>query len=112
MNQTKIVLSYLALSVAGAALLVVFVSMTPAPTHTLTVLEKMVVAGVFIASCVFGISFLLHPNWVRPFISKKDNIVKNHSKALLRSFRGHHPDCKTFENHRITFQKKSGAQGA
>jgi len=111
LNQTKIVLSYLGLSVAGAALLVVFVSMTPAPVYTLTVLEKMVVAGVFIIICVFGVSFSLRPNWVRPFISKKENTVKNHTDALQRSFRGHHPDCETFENHRITFQKKIWCAG-
>ncbi len=111
MNQTKIVLSYLALSVAGAAILAVFVSMTPAPTRTLVVLEKMVVAGVFIVICVFGLSFSLRPNWVRLFISKKENTVKNHSEALQRSFRGHHPDCKTFENHRVISLNKTWCAG-
>lgn len=111
MNQIKIVLSYLGLSVAGAALLVVFVLMTPAPTRTLVVLEKMIVAGVFIASCVVGISFSLRPNWVRPFISKKENTEKNHSEALQRSFRGHHPDCKTFEKHRMIYQNKIWCAG-
>jgi hypothetical protein len=111
LNQTKIVLSYLGLSVAGAALLVVFVSMTPAPTRTLALLEKIFVAGVFISICVFGVSFSLRPNWVRPFISKKDNTEKNHSEALQRSFRGHHPDCKTFENHRMIYQNKTWCAG-
>ena len=111
MNQIKIVLSYLGLSVAGAALLVVFVLMTPAPTHTLVLLEKMIVAGVFIIICVFGLSFSLRPNWVRPFISKKENTEKNHSEALQRSFRGHHPDCKTFENHRMIYQNKTWCAG-
>ena len=111
MNQIKIVLSYLGLSVAGAALLVVFVLMTPAPTRTLVVREKMVVAGVFIIICVFGVSFSLRPNWLRPFISKKDNTEKNHSEALQRSFRGHHPDCETFENHRMIYQNKTWCAG-
>jgi len=111
LNQTKIVVSYLGLSVAGAALLVVFVSMTPAPTRTLALLEKIFVAGVFIIICVFGVSFSLRPNWLRPFISKKDNTIKNHTDALQRSFQGHHPDCKTFEKHRITYQKKIWCAG-
>ena len=111
MNQTKIVLSYLALSVAGAALLIVFVSMTPAPTRTLALLEKIFVAGVFIIICVFGVSFCLRPNWVRPFISKKDNTEKNNSEALKRLFRGHHPDCKTFENHRMISLNKTWCAG-
>jgi len=111
LNQIKIVLSYLGLSVAGAALLVVFVLMTPAPTHTLVLLEKMIVAGVFIASCVVGISFSLRPNWVRLFISQKENTVKNHSEALQRSFWGHHPDCKTFENHRVIYLDKTWCAG-
>ncbi|MCX6664241.1 MAG: hypothetical protein NTZ75_08350 [Euryarchaeota archaeon] len=111
MNQTKIVLSYLALSVVGAALLVVFVSITPAPTSSMVLPEKIFVAGIFIIICVFGVSFSLRPNWVRPFISKKDNIVKNHTNALKRSFRGHHPDCKTFENHRMMYQNKTWCAG-
>jgi len=111
LNQTKIVLSYLALSVAGAALLVLFVLLTPAPARTQVVPEKMAVAGVFISICVFGVSFSLRPNWVRPFISKKDNPEKNHSKALQQSFRGHHPDCKTFENHRMIYQNKTWCAG-
>jgi len=111
LNQTKIVLSYLGLSVAGAALLIVFVSMTPTPTRTLALLEKIFVAGVFIIICVFGVSFSLRPNWVRPFISKKENTVKNHTDALQRLFRGHHPDCKTFENHRMIYQNKTWCAG-
>jgi len=111
LNQTKIVLSYLGLSFAGAALLVVFVSMTPAPTRTLALLEKIFVAGVFIIICVFGVSFSLRPNWVRPFISKKENTVKNHTDALQRLFRGHHPDCETFENHRMIYQNKTWCAG-
>jgi len=111
LNQTKIVLSYLGLSVAGAALLIVFVSMTPTPTRTLALLEKIFVAGVFIIICVFGVSFSLRPNWVRPFISKKENTVKNHTGALQRLFRGHHPDCKTFENHRMISLNKTWCAG-
>jgi len=111
LSQTKIVLSYLGLSVAGAAFLVVFVSMTPTPTRTLAILEKIFVAAVFIIICVFGASFSLRPNWVRPFISKKENTVKNHTDALQRSFRGHHPDCKTFENHRMIYQNKTWCAG-
>jgi hypothetical protein len=111
LNQTKIVLSYLGLSVAGAALLLVFVSMTPSPTGTPALVEKMVVAGIFIASGVVGISFLLRPNWVRRFISKKENTVKNHSDELQRSFQGHHPDCKTFENHRTIYRDKTWCTG-
>jgi len=111
LNQTKIVLSYLALSVAGAVLLVVFVLITSAPTNTMVVLEKIVVAGVFIIICVFGVSFSLRPNWVRPFISKKDDTIKNHTNVLKRSFQGHHPDCKTFEKHTIIHQNKTWCAG-
>jgi hypothetical protein len=111
LNQTKIVLSYLALSFIGVVLLVFFVSMTTVPTRPMIVLEKLVVAGIFIVSCVFGISFSLRPNWVRTFIYKKDNTVKNHTDALKRSFRGHHPDCKTFEKHRMIYQNKTWCAG-
>ncbi|MCJ7697938.1 MAG: hypothetical protein MUO73_06380 [Thermoplasmata archaeon] len=111
MNQTKIVLSYLALSVVGAALLVVLVSMTPVPTSSMVLPEKIFVAGVFILSCIFGISFTLRPNWVRPFIFKKNDTIKNHTNALKRSFRGHHPDCKIFENHTIIHQNKTWCAG-
>jgi hypothetical protein len=111
LNQKKIVLSYIGLSVAGAILLVVFVLMTPAPMGAPALVEKIAVAGIFIASCVVGISFSLHPNWVRKLYSKKDNTVKNHSEALQRSFHGHHPDCKTFENHRMIYRNKTWCTG-
>lgn len=107
----KIVLSYLALSAVGAALLIVFVSLTPVPSRPMVLLEKIVAATIFVILCVFGISFTLRPNWVRPLIFKKNVTLKNHIDALQRSFRGHHPDCETFEKHRMIYQNKTWCAG-
>jgi hypothetical protein len=111
LNQKKIVLSYLTLSVVGASLLVIFVFSIPAPLSTMVLSEKIAVATVFILCCIFGISFSLHPNWLRSFISVKDNQVKNHTYTFQRSFQGHHPDCKTFEQHRTIFHHKIWCAG-
>jgi uncharacterized protein YacL len=111
LNQTKLVLFYLALSVIGAALLVGLALQTPT-SHPLSMFPgKISIAAVFILCCIFGISFSLRPNWVRLFIRKKEEMITNHSNAEQRSFQGHHPDCETFKNHRWTYQNKTWCAG-
>jgi hypothetical protein len=111
LNQTKLVLFYLALSVIGAALLVGLALQTPT-SHPLSMFPgKIGIALVFILCCIFGISFSLRPNWVRLFIHKKEETIANRSCTAQRSFQGHHPDCETFENHRWISQNKTWCAG-
>jgi hypothetical protein len=107
----KIVLSYLVLSVIGGLLLVFFAAWTPTPTHATVLQDKLVVAGVFIIICIFGISFTLRPNWIRRLVLTKDDTIKNHAEAFKRTFRGHHPDCKTFDTHRLMYKGKTWCVG-
>lgn len=111
MNQTKIVVSYLVLSTVAVVFIGVLVFMTPSVVNTISLSEKIVVAGAFIASCMVGISFTLHPNWVRRFTIKQSDIVKNHADTLKRNFRGHHPDCTMFNTHIVRGYKKTWCAG-
>ncbi|MCK4265814.1 MAG: hypothetical protein KAX31_00930, partial [Thermoplasmata archaeon] len=64
----------------------------------ITHLDRLTVGGMFISSCLFGISLTLWPNWRRRFVpSQKRNIAR--SKAAGRSRLGHHPDCTRFRDH-------------
>ncbi len=63
------------------------------------------------SSCVFGISFTFHPNWVRRYLPQKKNREKNTTTRLKRSFQGHHPDCHTFQNHTIQWRHKTWCAG-
>lgn len=111
MSQTKIILSFLTLSLIGGILLIVYVSLTPAASYPTGLIDRVIVAGVFITICIFGISFALRPNWIRLLITKKDEKINHPHNGMYRSFRGHHPDCKSFDAHRITPLKKTWCSG-
>jgi hypothetical protein len=84
---------------------------SPSDTPTITISEKGVIAGVFITSCVVGISFTFYPNWIRRYYPQKKNREKNTIKEVKRLFQGHHPDCHTFQNHRIQWKHKTWCAG-
>jgi hypothetical protein len=84
---------------------------SPSTTPTITISEKEVIAGIFITSCVIGISFTLRPNWVRQYLPKIQNREKNTRNGVTQSFRGHHPDCYTFQNHTIHWKDKTWCAG-
>jgi hypothetical protein len=111
LNQKHILGTYLSLSLVGGVFLVVFAVLLPAPSQIIVLQDKILVAGAFITSCVFGISFAVHPNWIRQILTKKNDAKKKNSDGVKRMFQGHHPDCETFDNHRIQYQKKAWCAG-
>jgi hypothetical protein len=104
LNQTRNVIVYLIFSFIAAAFLGILVITTPSDTSAITISEKRIIGGVFLICCIFGISFTIRPNWVRRYFPQKKNKEKNIINEGKRSFRGHHPDCHTFQNH--IFQRK------
>jgi hypothetical protein len=89
----------------------ILVITVPSYIPPITIEEKGIIAGIFIMSCVIGISFTFHPNWVRRYQPEKKNREKNTNKEATRLFQGHHPDCHTFQNHRIQLKHKTWCAG-
>jgi len=111
LNQTRTLSMYLALSFTAAVLLTLLVVLIPPQTFSLSILDKGRIAIVFILCCIVGISFTIHPNWIRRYFPKVKNEEKNTRSSKERSFRGHHPECLTFRNHTIQWNEKSWCAG-
>lgn len=111
MNQTRTLFMYLVLSFIAAILMILLVLMIPSQTFSLSFLDKVRIAIVFILCCSVGISFSIHPNWIRRYFSKGKNEEKNMQFSKERSFRGHHPQCLTFQNHTIQRNEKAWCAG-
>ena len=111
MNQIRNISIYLLFSVLAAIFMSILVITSPSYTPPITIEEKGVIAGIFIISCVIGISFTFKPNWIRRYQPWKNNREKNTNKKAIRLFQGHHPDCYTFQNHRIQWKHKTCCAG-
>lgn len=111
MNHIRAVSISLLFSVLAGVLLSILVITAPSNTPPITIEEKGVIAGIFIVSCVIGISFTFKPNWIRRYQPWKKNRQKNTKKETTRLFQGHHPDCHTFQNHRIQLKHKIWCAG-
>jgi hypothetical protein len=111
LNQLRNVSVSLLFSVLAGVLISILVITSSSYTPPITIEEKGVIAGIFIMSCVIGISFTFNPNWVRRYQPWKKNREKNTNKEVTRLFQGHHPDCHTFQNHRIQLKHKTWCAG-
>jgi hypothetical protein len=111
LNQTRNVILYLIFSFLAAVFIGIFMITSPSDSPTISISEKGIIAGIFITSCVVGISFTLRPNWVRRYLPQIKKREKNTRSGVMRSFRGHHPDCHTFQNHTIQWKDKTWCAG-
>ncbi|VVB60102.1 Uncharacterised protein [uncultured archaeon] len=111
MNQIRNVSVYLIFSFVAAVFIGILVITSPSDSPTITISEKEIITAMFIMSSVVGISFTVSPNWIRRYHSQKKNGEKNTIKEGKRSFQGHHPDCHTFQNHRIQWKHKTWCAG-
>jgi hypothetical protein len=81
-------------------------------TTNLTRIDKFFVAGVFISSCIFGISLAFYPSWFKKLYKQKGNDQeKLQTRKALKSYRGHHPDCSQFQNHILKTKTKTLCAG-
>jgi hypothetical protein len=111
LKHIRIIPLYIAFSSISAVLLIFIVGTTSSQASPLSVSEKIGIASVFILSCVIGISFTIRPNWARRYFHKGKNEKKDTQSRGQLFFRGHHPDCLTFQNHTIHWRKKSWCAG-
>jgi len=112
LKQNKNIFYYIILSIAAAVLLLILIFLNPLNTTTIEIYDKLFVGGVFIISCIFGISLALYPRWFRRLTkhtTPRSNSKK--SKKITRKYKGHHPDCGNFQSHTIGIKNKTLCAG-
>jgi hypothetical protein len=110
MSKGKNVVQYLILSLIAACL--IFILTFFSSQKPLNYEDKLIVGGVYISCCIFGISLAIRPNWIKRLLRHTNTDLQNR-KAILKNHRflGHHPDCNHFTNHIIKINKKSYCAG-
>jgi len=107
LNQSSSVSYNLALSIVGIAIALILSSLSLPGNRGIDADGKMLVGGAFIASCFFGISIALYPGWYRRLgVSGRQANRDPGKEGIQRGMRGHHPDCATFESHRVYFGER------
>ena len=95
----------------AAILLITLGVFSPLKSTDISRNNILLLGGVFILSCLFGISLAIHPGWFKRnkapplFNSYKDAKQKN------RKRKGHHPDCTQFQSHTIQIKNKTLCSG-
>lgn len=101
------VMNYLILSIAGAVLIAAASLLGSSNINNIQIFDKLIVGGAFIASCVFGISFAVRPNWLKRLTKRESRDVnEKQAYAAVRKRQGHHPDCVHFKSHTIIIKNK------
>jgi hypothetical protein len=113
LSHKKNVAIYLALSSIGAAFIILVSWLGGAEPGSIGFVDKLIVAGAFVSSCLFGISLAVRPGWTGRFARRGIHGANpgNSERNTGRNRRGHHPDCEEFESHRIFTKKKTYCAG-
>ena len=84
----------------------------PSSPNIVSTNDKLLISGLFISSCIFGISLAIHPGWFRRLIKHgNQDSNKEKSKKTKLTFKGHHPDCDQFKHHILTVNDKIHCAG-
>ena len=98
---------YIILSITAEILLIAVVFLNYSSKISIDLSDKLFIGGLFIGSCLFGISIAQYPGWYKRFIYwKKQSLNKQNVNKTTRRRKGHHPDCEQFFYHTIKTQKK------
>ncbi len=111
MNITRTLLMYLIFSVIAAMMIILFLAMTPSNPPPISFQDKIELASLFIICCYIGIFFTIKPNWIRRYRSKLRNEDSYKHSQKTQFFKGHHPDCLTFQNHTIQWNNQTWCAG-
>ena len=112
MKQKTNVIYYLILSITAAVLLLTLAFFNSSNTASVDIYDKLFVGGVFITSCLFGISLAIYPGWFKRFTKQeKHSPNKKQTQKTARKRKGHHPDCDQFQNHTIRINNKMFCAG-
>lgn len=112
MKQKTNVIYCLILSITAAILLLILAFFNYSNTASVDIYDKLLVGGVFITSCLFGISLTIYPGWFKRFTrQEKQNPNVRQTQKVARKRKGHHPDCDQFQNHTIRIGNKTLCAG-
>ena len=102
MTPSARALYFLLLSAAAACLLLTVAYLAYSERGFVEEHERLVVGGMFIASCALCISMTIRPNWLRRswrFVVQRQ--AETGQELPVREYVAHHPDCDVFQSHRI-----------
>jgi len=112
LKQKTNIFQYLILSITAAVLLLIVAFFSNSNTASINISDKLFVGGVFIASCLFGISIAIYPGWFRRFVKQeKHSPNEKQTQKTTRRRKGHHPDCEQFQNHTLRIGNKTLCAG-
>lgn len=112
MKQETNIFYYLILSITAATLLLILTFLGSSDIKPITIDDKLLLSGVFIICCIFGISLAIRPGWFKRFTQHRQILENNkQSQKTTRKREGHHPDCHKFQNHIITIKNKTFCAG-
>lgn len=111
MKQVGNIYYYLFLSIVAAVLLLVLTFFNSSIINTIGIYDKLFVGGVFIMSCILGISLAIFPNWLKRFVKHENHGARQQAQKTARNRVGHHPDCNQFQNHTIRIKNKTLCAG-
>jgi len=98
---------YIILSITAEILLLTVVFLNYSSKISIDLSDKLFIGGLFIGSCLYGISIAQYPGWYKRLIhQKKHNLNNKQKNKTTRRRKGHHPDCEQFFYHTIKTQKK------
>lgn len=97
-------------SAIATAMIVAASWQRPSMPSSSGILDKSLVGGVFIASCVLGVSLAIKPGWTRRLTAGKGSEAAREF-GQVRGRRGHHPDCKHFESHTVKWRDRTLCAG-
>jgi hypothetical protein len=112
LNKKQDVTIYIMLSILGALLLLILLMIPQSETKSTGIIDRMIVGGAFITSCVLGISLALKPRWIKRAAGKGYHGANNRKgRSNTRRRLGHHPDCSGFKDHIIHTKNKTLCAG-
>lgn len=107
MKQKSDIIYYILLSIIAVFLLLMLVYFGSSQTKIMDLYDRLLIGGLFITCCLFGVSLAFYPGWYKKILkTNKNNLDKKNEKKVLRKRKGHHPDCDQFKNHVIGFDSK------
>lgn len=108
----KNIFYYLIISTAAAFLLLVLTFFSSSNINTIGTYDRLFVGGVFITSCIFGISLAIYPGWLRRSLKiGSHGVNRQHAQKTMMKWKGHHPECDQFQSHTIGMRNKKLCAG-
>jgi len=112
LRQTLNIIYNILIAFIAAILTLTIAFYHPSSSNTVTTNDKLLISGLFISSCIFGLSVAIRPGWFRRLIKHGNQESKEKkSKKTKLNFKGHHPDCKGFRSHRVVIKSKTLCAG-